>query len=94
MVYKEDAQSLTKHLYYDGCLALPRKLIKASELLSWIRPPEMKRVNNRKSWTPEEDRFITTHAVECSMKVLGRSQNSIELRLWRLKKLSKQSVTN
>ncbi len=94
VVYKEDAQILTNHLYYDGCLALPRKLIKASEVLSWIRPNEMKRVNNRKSWTPEEDRFITTHTVEYSMKVLGRSQNSIELRLWRLKKLSKQSVTN
>ncbi|MBW4649699.1 MAG: hypothetical protein KME06_13560 [Kastovskya adunca ATA6-11-RM4] len=94
VVYKEDAQGLVRHLYYDGCLALTRKLIKASEVLSWSRPPDMKRVNNRKLWTPEEDQFITTHSVECSMKVLGRSRNSVELRLWRLNKLSKQSVTN
>lgn len=93
-VYKEDAQSLVRHLYYDGCLALPRKLIKASEVLSWSRPLEMKRVSNRKCWTSEEDQFITTHSVECSMKVLSRSRNSVELRLWRLNKLSKQSVTN
>ncbi|MFB2882173.1 hypothetical protein [Floridanema aerugineum] len=93
VVYKEDAQLLTSHLYYNGCLALRRKLIKASEVLSWSRPPDMKRVN-KKFWTPEEDQFITTHSIEHSMKVLGRSQSSIELRLWRLKKLSKQLVTN
>ena len=93
-VYKEDAQILARHLYYDGCLALSRKQIKASEVLSWRRPPGMKQVNNRKFWTPEEDEFITTHSVEYSMKVLGRSRNSIELRLWRLSKLNKQLVTN
>lgn len=94
VAYKEDAQLLAKQLYYDGCLALPRKLIKASEVLSWNRPTDMKQVKNRKPWTPEEDQFITTHSVECSMKVLNRSQNSVELRLWRLKKFSKQLVTN
>ncbi|MBP5971723.1 hypothetical protein HW132_02985 [Brasilonema sp. CT11] len=94
VVYKEDAQILARHLYYDGCLGLSRKLIKASEVLSWRRPPGMKQVNNRKSWTPEEDEFITTHSVECSMKVLSRSRNSVELRLWRLSKLNKQLVTN
>ncbi len=94
VVYKEDAQLLAGYLYYDGCLALPRKLINASQVLSWKRPPEMKRVNNRKRWSPEEDEFITTNSVECSMKVLGRSRSSIELRLWRLKKLNQQLVTN
>lgn len=94
VVYKEDAQILTRYLYYDGCLALARKVIKASEVLGWSRPPDMKQVNNRKPWTPDEDQFITTHSVEYSMKVLGRSRNSVELRLWRLNKLGKQSVTN
>lgn len=94
VVYKEDAQILARHLYYDGCLALHRKLVKAGEVLSWSRPADMKQVNNRKPWTPEQDQLITTHSIECSMKVLGRSRNSIELRLWRLNKLSKQSVTN
>ncbi len=94
VVYKEDAQILAKYLYYNNCLALSRKLIKANEVLSWSRPPDMKWVKNRKFWTPEEDQYITTHSVECSMKVLSRSRNSLELRLWRLNKLSKQSVTN
>jgi hypothetical protein len=87
-VYKEDSQILARHLYYDSCLALSRKLIKASEVSSWNRPSTMKRRNNRKRWTPEEDELIATNLVEYSMKVLGRSQNSIELRLWRLNKLN------
>ncbi|BAY96256.1 hypothetical protein NIES37_01860 [Tolypothrix tenuis PCC 7101] len=94
VVYKEDAQKLAKHLYYDGCLALSRKLIKANEVLNWSRPANMRCVTNRKFWTPEEDKYITNHPIESSMKVLGRSRNSIELRLWRLNKQSKQSVTN
>lgn len=94
VVYKEDAQLLASHLYYDGCLALSRKQIKASEVQRWLRPLNMKRVTSRKPWTLEEDLYITTHSVEYSMKVLGRSQNSIELRLWRLRKRSKQLVTN
>ncbi|WP_413200804.1 hypothetical protein, partial [Nostoc piscinale] len=68
--------------------------IKASEVLNWSRPTDMRMVKNRKLWTPEEDQFITTHSIECSMKVLNRSQNSVEMRLWRLNKLSQQSVTN
>ncbi len=93
-VYKEDAQILAKYLYYDGCLALSRKIIKANEVLSWSRPPDMKRVNNRKCWTPQEDHFITTHSIECSMEVLSRSRNSIQLRRWRLNQLNQQLVTN
>lgn len=86
-VYKEDAQILVKHLYYADCLALPRKLNKASEVLSWSRPPSMKQVSNRKCWTPSEDQFIASHSVEESIKVINRSRCSIQLRLWRLKKL-------
>lgn len=33
VVYKEDAQLIVRHLYYTDCLALSRKLIKASEVL-------------------------------------------------------------
>ncbi|WP_414577217.1 hypothetical protein [Anabaena sp. CCY 9402-a] len=94
VVYKEDAQTLVRQLYYNNCLALSRKIIKAREVLSWSRPADMTRVKHRKLWTLEEDQFITNHSIECSMKVLSRSRNSVEMRLWRLNKLSKQSVTN
>jgi hypothetical protein len=94
VVYKEDAQLLASQLYYDDCLALPRKFLKSVEVLSWSRPEQMKRRKNRKPWTLEEDLFITTHSVEHSMEVLDRSRSSIALRLWRLNRLAKQLVTS
>ncbi len=89
-VYKEDAQLVVKKLYYENCLAIPRKLAKANEVLAWKRPLTMKKIENRKRWTIEEDLFIQQNLIENSMKVLNRSQNSIEMRLWRLRQL----VTN
>lgn len=93
-IYKEDAQLMSQYLYYDGCLGISRKLIQAQELLNWVRPKTMKKVNNRKFWNLEEDQFISTHSIEESMKVLSRSRQSVEMRLWRLQKLNRQLVTN
>ncbi|HMS38747.1 MAG TPA: LAGLIDADG family homing endonuclease [Pyrinomonadaceae bacterium] len=84
-IYKEDAQKVVKILYYENCLALPRKIQKASDVLNWQRPIKMKKVENRKRWTDIEDNFILSNSVEIAMKHLDRSQNSIEMRLWRLK---------
>lgn len=89
-VYKEDAQLVVKKLYCENCLAIPRNLAKANEVLVWKRPLTMKRVENRKRWTIEEDLFIRQNTIENSIKVLERSRNSIEMRLWRLRQL----VTN
>lgn len=85
-IYKEDAQQLVRQIYYKNCLALPRKLRKAEEVLAWQRPSTMKRILNKKFWTVEEDNFIFANSIEISMKALDRSRSSIEMRLWRLKK--------
>ena len=58
-VYKEDAQIIAEKLYYKNCLAIPRKIEKAKEVLAWTRPLTMKRIENRKRWTIKED---VTHA--------------------------------
>ena len=92
-VYKEDAQKIVQILYYENCLALPRKLEKARAVLSWRRPDTMKKVEGRKFWKVSEDDFILNHSMEEAMKMLDRSQNSIEMRLWRLKS-NKQLVTD
>ncbi|CAN5858146.1 hypothetical protein BH20ACI4_BH20ACI4_13000 [soil metagenome] len=84
-VYKEDAQKIVKILYYENCLALPRKIQKAKEVLNWQRPKTMKKVENRKRWTEVEDKFILSNSIKIAMKKLDRSQSSIEMRLWRLK---------
>lgn len=85
-IYKEDAQELVGQVYYKNCLALPRKLRKAEEVLAWQRPSTMKIIPNKQFWSVEEDKFISANSIEISMKVLERSHSSLEMRLWRLKK--------
>lgn len=74
-----------QNLYYENCLALPRKIQKTKEILDWQRPVEMKKIENRKRWTKIEDNFILSNSIKDAMIELDRSQNSIEMRLWRLK---------
>ncbi|MEZ5428522.1 MAG: hypothetical protein R2747_19840 [Pyrinomonadaceae bacterium] len=87
-VFKEDAQMVVEQLYYKTCLALPRKYNKAQEVLSWKRPKTMKRIENRKRWTIDQDKFILSNSIELAMKKLERSRRSIEMRLWRIKSKS------
>jgi hypothetical protein len=37
-VFREDAQLLVKNLYYEDCLALPRKIESSKDVISWVRP--------------------------------------------------------
>lgn len=83
-VFKEDAQRVAAILYYKGSLALPRKMEKARQIARWVRPEEMRKVENRKRWTVEEDSFVLNHPITESMQTLGRSEKSISLRRWRL----------
>lgn len=83
-VFKEDAQQLVAAMYYEGSLSLPRKMEKARQVAKWKRPAEMRKVENRKRWTLEEDRFVLNHSITESMQTLGRSEKSISLRRWRL----------
>lgn len=84
-VYKEDAQHLSATLYYEGCFALPRKIEKARQVASWIRPDTMKKIDGRKKWTVNEDDFVVSHTIRKSMEVLGRSEKSVNIRRWRLR---------
>lgn len=85
-VTKEIAQSLAKELYYNDCLCLNRKLDKANDIISWVRPNEMKKVTwERKKWTSDEDIFISTHSISESIEILGRTEKSIQIRLSRIK---------
>ena len=86
VVSKEGAQEIVKALYYDGCLALPRKSKSSMEVLAWERPASMiKREHKVKKWTASEDDYILSNTLEDSMNELERTKKSIETRLWRLK---------
>lgn len=83
-VFKEDAQTVVAKLYYDGCLGLTRKIRKAAEVGRWERPEGMRRVLQKKTWSPSEDRFIVSHELTESVAALARTECSIKMRLWRL----------
>jgi hypothetical protein len=83
-VFKEDAQSLAAKLYYDGCLALARKVLKAKDVMRWQRPMNMRRVLQKKTWLLSEDQFVMSHDLKESVAALSRTERSIRMRLWRL----------
>ncbi|MFL6209215.1 MAG: hypothetical protein ACJ74W_10220 [Pyrinomonadaceae bacterium] len=76
-VFKEDAQLLTAQLYYDGCLGLSRKLEKAKAVIRWERPTNMRRIPQKKFWSPLEDQFIMSHNLPESVATLARTERSI-----------------
>lgn len=84
-IYKEDAQILSKVLYYKNCLCLKRKYDNSLEIENWIRPINMI-ISPKKSWDREQDIYILNHNIEDSMNELKRTKSSIETRLWRIKK--------
>lgn len=84
-VMKEDAIILSNEVYYKGCLSLDRKYMKAEEVRKWERPTDMKFGAERKWWTKDQDEYILNHTIEESMEYLDRTEDSIEMRLWRLK---------
>jgi intein/homing endonuclease len=86
-IYKEDAQAFVSELYYDGCIALSRKIESALEITRWIRPDNMRKIDfERRIWSLEEDSYIVSHSIEDSVVQLNRTAKSIQVRLWRLSK--------
>jgi hypothetical protein len=84
MINKEDAKLVVSKLYYNDCFCLPRKLEKSKDVMSWVRPQNMKKITGRKKWTDEDDNTITTLSLEEAIKETGRTEQSIKMRLWRL----------
>lgn len=85
VITKEDAVKFCNDVYYDGCLSLDRKYQKSIEVKKWVRPEGMI-ISNKLSWDYYQDYFILNHSLEESVEVLNRSEKSIKMRLWRLKK--------
>lgn len=86
MITCENAMKIVQLLYYDNCLALERKRQKSIEIINWIRPDNRKKYeSDRKKWNDFEDDYIFTHDMIDSMDYLDRSEDSIKMRLYRLK---------
>ncbi|MFG2637709.1 LAGLIDADG family homing endonuclease [Streptomyces sp. NPDC048362] len=82
----EVAQRLAADLYYPNCLALGRKRAAAESLATWGRPPGMRSAHTRRRWTEDEDRILLSlSSSTAAAEVLGRTNQSCDLRLWRLR---------
>lgn len=84
-VFKEDAQKIVQWLGYSSDLSLDRKREKAKEVLAWKRPEGMRKASRHKKWTAEHDEYILKHSIQESVEKLGRTKQSIGMRLWRLR---------
>ena len=87
-LFDEDAKLYAEYLYKDSQLYIDRKYEAYKNIMLWERPIGQKRIF-KKTWLPEEDRFIKNDefSIQEKMKLLGRSEKSICMRLHRLRKL-------
>jgi hypothetical protein len=86
VLYKEDAVTFCKKIYYDNCLSINRKYNNAQKIKKWIRPDGLKKRETQKKWNKEQDNFILSHSIQESMNELNRTKKSVQIRLFRLKK--------
>jgi hypothetical protein len=82
----EVAQRLAAELYYPGCLSLDRKRAAAASLTAWARPAGMRSAYTKRRWTDHEDRILLKlNSPTAAAVALGRTVQSCNLRLWRLR---------
>jgi hypothetical protein len=84
LVMREAAVGLAQELYYEGCLAIPRKLDAARHVKDWVRPPDMGVAAERRAWTPAEDDLVLRTTIADAARTLGRTEQSVNVRRWRL----------
>ncbi|MFD8982052.1 hypothetical protein [Streptomyces sp. NPDC059564] len=84
--YKETAQQLARHLYYDGCLALAHKKANADSIQAWVRPADMRVAPPRRRWTDKDDReLLRLNDAAAAALALDRTEQSCAMRLWRIR---------
>ncbi len=82
----EPAVDFARWLYYDGCLALERKYVKAIEVAAWVRPAGMRQRSSPRRWTPQEDEVVMAMSIAEAAEKLGRTERSVNMRRVRLRK--------
>ncbi|MBL1078524.1 hypothetical protein JK358_29375 [Nocardia sp. 2] len=84
MVTNTSAVALARWCYPSGCLAMRRKRIAARAVLEW-QPPHSGFGRQQTAWTPEEDAMLAGRSIKESAQLLGRTEQSVNLRRWRLR---------
>jgi len=87
ILFNEKAQKIINVLYYDNCLSLNRKQQKATEILNWKRPLEIKkREKENKKWSQYEIEILKKEDLQtCIKKIKNRTLNAIKIKKNRIK---------
>lgn len=86
MVSSDPAAAVAAWLYPEGCLALNRKRAAAAEVAAWTRPADMRaRPASKRRWTQAEDDVVCSHTIREAATLLGRSEQAVNVRRWRLR---------
>ncbi|MFB7908171.1 LAGLIDADG family homing endonuclease [Kitasatospora sp. NPDC056076] len=81
---REEAVAILSNLYYPGSLSLPRKRAAAEQATTWIRPVDLQR-RIKRSWNQAEDEILmAAPSIRAAARQLGRTEQSCNLRRWRL----------
>ncbi len=87
MYMRETGVAVADHLYCPESLALERKRSAAVEVSAWVRPAHMGAPRPTRRWTLMEDRvLLDAPTIAEAAEKLGRSEQSCNLRRWRLRK--------
>lgn len=88
MLNNEQAVIYSNYLYQNTDLYLNRKYNIYLSLLKWTRNESIKKRENVKKWSLEEDLIVLNNDISLldKMEALKRTSNSISTRIWRLKK--------
>src|SRR3990167_8103246 len=89
-MFCETAIKVISTVYYGGCLALPRKLLKVTDALAWSRPTSSPTYLGRQEWNEIEDQIVLSNSVNDAMRLLTRTEKSVRIRRWRLQYKSLQ----
>lgn len=92
MVANDTAALLASWLYTDAAIALERKRSMAAQVAAWRRPANMRARSFQRPWNPEEDAVALQFSVREAAERLGRTEKSVNIRRWRLRKLAAEGA--
>lgn len=84
MVANLAAARLACWCYPIGALSISRKYAAARAVAEW-QAPHQRFGHTMKRWTPDEDEIISRHSIKEAAALLGRTEQSVNLRRWRLR---------
>lgn len=85
MISSHAAVQFAEWMYYDGCLAIERKVSAAQAFREWV--PTYSRTT-KQAWTSDEDIVVLGNTNAEAANLLSRTHSSVSVRRWRLAKIA------